>query len=147
MICRTSIGAGNEGDDRVTKQELSQLYYLNHEIEEEKHKLEELEAAATNITTKITGMPHMTGVSRKSESMAILIAEQRQLVELKTEQLIIEYNRLNRYIASIEDSQMRLIMSYRFVNGLPWNQVAANIGGNNTADSVKKACYRFLAES
>jgi len=89
----------------------------------------------------------MTGVSRKSESMAILIAEQRQLVELKTEQLIIEYNRLNRYIASIEDSQMRLIMSYRFVNGLPWNQVAANIGGNNTADSVKKACYRFLAES
>jgi len=45
----------------VTKQELSQLYYLNHEIEEEKHKLEELEAAATNITTKITGMAAYDG--------------------------------------------------------------------------------------
>jgi hypothetical protein len=130
----------------LTKQELSQLYYLNLEIEEEKRKLDELETAATNITTKITGMPHVTGVSRKSEAMAILIAEQRELVALKVRQSIIEYNRLNRYIADIGDPLMRLILSYRYINGLTWNQVAANIGGNNTADSVRKALDRFLSE-
>ena len=130
----------------MTKQELSQLYYLNLEIEEEKRKLDELETAATNITTKITGMPHVTGVSRKSEAMAILIAEQRELVALKVRQSIIEYNRLNRYIADIGDPLMRLILSYRYINGLTWNQVAANIGGNNTADSVRKALDRFLSE-
>jgi len=129
----------------VTKQELSQLYYLNREIEEEKRKLDELETAATNITTKITGMPHVTGASRKSENLSILVAEQRDLIELKVKQSVIEYNRLNRYIADVEDPLMRLILSYRYVNGLTWCQVAASIGGNNTADSVRVAHDRFLA--
>lgn len=129
----------------MTKQELSQLYYLNREIEEEKRKLDELETAATNITTKITGMPHVTGASRKSENLSILVAEQRDLIELKVKQSVIEYNRLNRYIADVEDPLMRLILSYRYVNGLTWCQVAASIGGNNTADSVRVAHDRFLA--
>ena len=129
----------------MTKQELSQLYYLNREIEEEKRKLDELETAATNITTKITGMPHVTDMSRKSENLSILIAEQRDLIELKVKQSVIEYNRINRYIADVGDTLMRLILSYRYINGLTWNQVAANIGGNNTADSVRVAHDRFLA--
>ena len=129
----------------MTKQELSQLYYLNREIDEEKRKLDELETAATNITTKITGMPHVTGASRKSENLSILVAEQRDLIELKVKQSVIEYNRLSRYIASVSDPLMRLILSYRYINGLTWNQVAASIGGNNTADSVRVAHDRFLA--
>lgn len=128
----------------MTKQELSQLYYLNREIVEEKRKLAELEAAATNTTTKITGTPHASGVSRTSESVAILIAEQRDLVELKVKQSVIEYNRLNRYISDLADPLIRLIISYRYVNGLTWEQVAANIGGKNTADSVRMSHDRFL---
>ena len=128
----------------MTKQELSQLYYLNREIVEEKRKLAELEAAATNTTTKITGMPHASGVSRTSESVAILIAEQRDLVELKVKQSVIEYNRLNRYISDLADPLIRLIISYRYVNGLTWEQVAANIGGSNTSGSVQMILKRFL---
>lgn len=131
----------------MTKQELSQLFYLNREIAEEKRKLAELETAATNTTTKITGMPHVSGVSRKSENMAILIAEQRDLIELKVKQSIIEYNRLNRYIADISDPLMRLILSYRYVNGFMWHQVAMHIGGKNTADSVRMAHDRFLEDN
>ena len=128
----------------MTKQELSQLYYLNREIEIEKRRLEELESAATSMTTKITGLPHVSGTSRKVENYAILIAEQRELVELKVKQSIIEYNRLNRYINSIDDSFIRQILSLRYVNRLSWNQIAHHIGGN-TADSVRKTHDRFLS--
>jgi len=128
----------------LTKKELSQLYYLNREIEIEKRKLEELETAATSATAKITGLPHVGGVSKKTENYAILIAEQRELVELKIKQSIIEYNRLNRYISSIDDSFIRQILSLRYVNRLSWNQIAHHIGGN-TADSVRKAHDRFLS--
>jgi len=120
------------------------LYYLNREIEIEKRRLEELESAATSMTTKITGLPHVSGTSRKVENYAILIAEQRELVELKVKQSIIEYNRLNRYINSIDDSFIRQILSLRYVNRLSWNQIAHHIGGN-TADSVRKTHDRFLS--
>ncbi len=76
--------------------------------------------------------------------MAILIAEQRDLIELKVRQSVIKYNRLNRYIASVEDAQMRMIFSLRYVNGLNWQQVADHIGGGNTADSVRMSHERFL---
>lgn len=57
---------------------------------------------------------------------------------------IAEYNRLNRYIATVDDSLMREILTLRFVEGLSWEDVAYNIGGKNTPDSVRKACNRFI---
>lgn len=127
----------------MTKKELSQLYWLNREIEEEKRKLAELTAAASGGVQNITGLPHVGG-GDKTGNLAILIAEQRDLIELKVKQSVIEYNRLNRYIASVEDAQMRMILSLRYVNGLSWQQVADGIGGNNTADGVRKSHDRFL---
>lgn len=112
----------------MTKKELSQLYWLNREIEEEKRKLAELEAAATGCTAKITGLPHVTGAHNKLGDLAILIAEQRDFVELKLRQSVIEYNRLRRYIADVEDVQMRMILSLRYVSGMSWQQVAFAIG-------------------
>lgn len=41
----------------MTKAELSQLFYLNREIEAEKRRIAELEAKATNISANVTGMP------------------------------------------------------------------------------------------
>lgn len=112
----------------MTKKELSQLYWLNREIAEEKRKLEELQAAAAGCTQSITGLPHVGSVGDKISDLAILIAEQRDLINLKVRQSVIEYNRLNRYIASVEDAQMRMILSLRYVNGLSWQQVAFQIG-------------------
>ena len=112
----------------MTKKELSQLYWLNREIAEEKRKLAELEVVAAGSTAKITGLPHVTGAHDKVGDLAILIAEQRDLIDLKVRQSVIEYNRLNRYINGIEDAQMRMILSLRYVNGLSWQQVAFSIG-------------------
>ena len=128
----------------MTKDELSKLYWLNREIEREKRRLDELTAAAESVTASITGLPHVTGNSRRSEDIMILLAEQREFVDLKVKESVIEYNRLNRYIASVDDPLMREILALRFVNGLSWRQVAASLGGGNTAESVRKMCERYL---
>lgn len=130
----------------MTKKELSQLYWLNREIEEEKRKLRELEAASTSSTAKITGLPHVSGAHDKIGDMAILIAEQRDLIDLKVRQSVIEYNRLNRYIAGVEDAQMRMILSLRYVNGLSWQQVAFAIGETDEQYPRRKH-NKFLQES
>lgn len=128
----------------MTLKELSQLYYLNREIEMDKRRLLELEAQAVSCTPNLTGMPHATGVSDKVGRYAAEIADLRDIIEAKHQQCLYERSRLERYISGIEDSLLRQAFTYRFVNGLPWPQVAACIGGNNTADSVRKMCHRYI---
>ncbi len=132
------------GEKGLTKKELSQLYWLNREIEEEKRKLSELEAAAAGCTAKITGLPHVSGVHDKIGDLGILIAEQRDLIDLKVRQSVIEYNRLNRYIASVDDAQMRMILSLRYVNGLSWQEIAANMGQEGDGSTQRKKHDKFL---
>ena len=127
----------------MTKKELSQLYWLNREIEMEKRKLAELTAAASGSTQNITGLPHVGG-GDKTGNLAILIAEQRDLIELKVKQSVIEYNRLNRYIASVEDAQMRIILSLRYINGLSWQQVALHMGMDGDGSTQRKQHNEFL---
>ena len=49
----------------MTLKELSQLYYLNREIEMDKRRLQELEVKALPGAQVITGMPHGPGVTDK----------------------------------------------------------------------------------
>ena len=98
----------------MTIKELSQLYHLNREIEQEKIRLQELTAAATDTSAKISGLPHVGGLSDKT-AIAVQIADSRAVIEAKIALSVVEYNRLNRYINSVEDSLTRQILSLRFV--------------------------------
>lgn len=128
----------------MTKAELSQLFYLNREIEAEQRRIAELEAKATNISAKVIGMPGGAGISDKT-AIAAEIADCKAIVQAKAEQCIHEYNRLCRYINSVDDSFMRQILKLRYINGLAWNQVAESMGTSEY--SAKKAHSRFLKKS
>lgn len=128
----------------MTLKELSQLYYLNREIEMDKKRLQELEVKAVSCTASLSGMPLGSGVSDRVGRYAAEIVDLRGIIEAKLQQCIYERNRLERYIQSIDDSLVRQVFAYRFVNGLPWKQVAACIGGNNTEDSCRKLVSRYI---
>lgn len=131
----------------MTLKELSQLYYLNREIEMDKRRLAELEVKALPGAQVITGMPHAQGVADKVGMYAAEIADLRGIIEAKHQQCLYERSRLERYISGIDDSLTRQVFTYRFVNGLPWEQVAACVGGGNSAGSVRMMCYRYLDKS
>lgn len=127
----------------MTKRELSQLYYLNREIDRECARLAQLEAAATSTTSTISGLPHAGTISDKT-AIAAAIADSRKVIENTQMLAVIEYNRLMRYIADIDDSFIRQIIRARYVDCKSWQAVAETIGGNNTADSVRMAHNRYL---
>lgn len=112
----------------MTREELSQLYHLNQEIEQEQHRLIELESAATNCSQKLTGMPCVPGISDKVECYAIEIAELKSLIEQNIKKCWEERKRLEQYIQTIPDSEMRLIIRLRCVECKTWPQVAFGIG-------------------
>jgi hypothetical protein len=130
----------------MTKQELSQLYYLNREIVQLQTRLLELECLATSCTAHITGMPHASGISDKIGEYAAEIADLKGILDLNLKKCFYELNRINRYIQSIDDSEMRMILSLRYINGLCWEQVAASISSYATEDSIRMKHNRYLRE-
>ncbi len=127
----------------MTKKELSQLYYLKKEINEQQRRLAELEAAATGCTVKITGLPNGKGISDKIGNYAAQISDLKALIDLNLRKCFYELNRLNRYIESIEDAEMKLIFTLRYVHGMSWTKIAFAI--NYQDESVpRKKHNRFL---
>ena len=129
----------------MTLKELSQLYYLNREIEQDELRLQELQARATQVTQQTSGMPRGGRVDQqKIERYVADIIDLKAIITAKQQQCIYEQSRLERYIADIPDSLTRQIFQLRFISGLNWVQVAMSIGGNNTPDSVRMIVNRYL---
>lgn len=130
----------------MTLKELSQLYHLKREIEHDRERLARLRARRGAVSSpKLDGLPSSAGGGQSAvENLALEIADLEAIIDSKIIQCVHEQNRLERYIAGISDSRTRMIMSFRFVDGFSWGKVAYKVGGRNTADSVKKACYRHL---
>ncbi|GHU94423.1 hypothetical protein FACS1894208_05470 [Clostridia bacterium] len=128
----------------MTLKELSQLYYLNREIELDQRRLEELRAKATSTTQTITDMPRASGVTDKVSKYVAEIVDLSAIISAKQQQCLHERNRLERYIANIGDSLTRQIFTLRFINGLNWAQIECSIGGGNTYEGMKKRVYRYI---
>ena len=128
----------------MTKKELSQLYYLKKEIKEQQRRIAELEAAATNCSTKITGLPSGKGISDKIGNYAAQIADLKALLDLNLKKCFYELNRLDRFIQSVDDPLLRQILTCRFVNGYSWRKIEKALGGKNRAESLRKKLYRYL---
>ena len=88
---------------------------------------------------KIEGFPY----PEYSRKKTLLYARKATLASLEME-LMETLNQVEEFIASVEDSRMRRIITLRFIDNLSWNKVADRIGGNNTEDSVRKAFTRFM---
>lgn len=128
----------------MTKYELTQLYYLEKEIRALEDRIEELERETESCTQILTGMPKSKGRhSRTAEIAAEIVDTKRLLCEKKLERIHTR-NQILRYIQTIDSSEVRLIIEYRFVDGLSWRQVANRMGA--TAASVRMIADRFLTE-
>ena len=88
---------------------------------------------------KIEGFPY----PEYSRKKTLLYARKATLASLEME-LLGTLNQVEEFIASVDDSRMRRIITLRFIENLSWNKVADRIGGGNTEDSFKNAIYRFM---
>lgn len=134
----------------MDKEQLKQLGCLKSEIGMLKKQIEDLDYTVATDSVKGSNpyFPYeernfkITGIDYKTYN-GKLNRLQRKL-NRRVEELIDLVEETYEYIDNINDSLIRQIITLRYVNGLTWEQVAASIGGNNTADSVRKMAERFL---
>lgn len=70
-----------------------------------------------------------------------ILAEGRRMNELQS-----KYDAICAEIYAVKDSQVRLILLLRYVDGMSWRNIAARVGGGNTSDSVRMIHNRFLSK-
>ena len=129
----------------MTSKQLDQVFNLTRE----KRELEKMLLEIPDITAV---RYDSIGVSNSDISSPVQkIAEQREkireLISMKLAEISVAEREILEYIFSINDSQIRRIMRLRHIELKSWVQVANAIGGNNTADSVRKMHDRFLQDN
>lgn len=141
----------------ISKEILIQYSDLQQEIIELQEKKKKLEKQFKSFLDGGTVTDMVTGGNGgiqhfKIEGFPVVAHEKArnalqkniQKIEDKYTELLELQNEVEEYIESIEDSRMRRIIRMRFIDKLTWNQVADNIGGGNTEDSVRMAFNRFI---
>lgn len=141
----------------MDKAVLKQYQDLKMEVRETERRIEQLreqldrierEGMVTDIVKggeggiqhfKITGFPQ----SEYSHVKSLLQAREIRLTGLMN-RCMDSVNEVEEFIASVDDSHIRRILTYRVIEDLTWVQVAHRIGGGNTEESVRKACERYI---
>ena len=126
----------------MSEKEFSKYYYLKKEIKDLEERIETLGNGVGSI--KISDM---TKGSSKISSI------EEKIVELKEKWInarlsaLEEYVRIETYIHSIEDIEIRLIARYRYLDLLSWEQIALKIGKSQDRTTVSKKMRSFLDNS
>ena len=125
----------------MTKKELNEIYYINREIEMWQRKLEDLHGLQS---PKLDGMPKSAELGDTTGGKAIEAVQIRAIIEGLLIELQMKRKRIYDFISGLDDSFMRQVIMYRCLSLCTWEEVAAYIGGGNTADSIRMAYNRFL---
>lgn len=130
----------------MTIQELSQLYFLTQEIKRYDQRIDELRARRTAISAppfdREPGSGGGGAADNKIERLTAEIIDLEDLLRLHREQRAVEHQRLERYISTVPDAQVRQIMHYRFEDLLTWPETAKRM--HYSVEAVKKRLYRYL---
>ena len=129
----------------MTSKQLDQVFNLTRE----KRELEKMLLEIPDITAvryDSIGVSN-SGISSPVQKIAEQREKIRELISMKLAEISVAEREIFEYIFSINDSQIRRIMRLRHIELKSWVQVANAIGGNNTADSVRKMHDRYLQDN
>ena len=129
---------------------VQELKEVEHRIEDTKDKMRKLEEEGEVTDTvkggeggiqhyTITGFP-----SRDYSRMKTLLLTRQAIQNSLKSEIEQSINEVQEFIAHIEDSRDRRIVTMRVIDRMSWRQIARNLGGPNTEDAARMAFERIL---
>lgn len=129
----------------MEKKEVEKIYEIKREIKLWKNELSKLKAKSIAKGQQITGTGFQ--VTNATSDPTAKAAIEITFVEQKIAEMIAERENqeaeIMKFIESIEDSQVRLIIYYRCVCCQSWRNVAINMKGL-TEDAARQMYHRFF---
>lgn len=87
----------------------------------------------------VEGFPYPEYTKKKT-----LLMRRKLRLEQLEKKLEDAINEVEQYIDAIEEPRKRLILRYRYIDGMTWRQVAIKLGPGNSEDGIRKEVDRFI---
>ena len=130
----------------MTRQDLEKHLKMRRQLMECRDILQNLKRSVGPGTQALTGMPHAPGVKDKVGDLATEIAYMERHVAALQAKVDDQAVEVRNFIAGVQDDQMKIILSLRYIRGLTWIEVALVLGGRNTGSGVRSAVWRFFSD-
>ena len=128
----------------MNKKELSKYYHLTNEIKDLQEKIKQLDLTLIS-SPLLTGMPHSNKVSNPTEQRNILILTLKRKLEIREAKAMEELIKIEDYISSIEDIELRQIFDKRYVQLKSWEVIANEI--HMSERNVFRKVSKYLKEN
>ncbi len=126
----------------MTEEELKQLYWLKKEIKQIDDELQKLENMSLTKSPIITGLPFGNDKSDSVANYSCDIADLKAELKEKRQKYIDNATKVEKFINSIEDSEIRQIFRFRHMNGLSWDDIAGEMYMDRR--TVSRKYYGFM---
>ena len=138
----------------MKKEDLEQLNDLRKEIAELEAAIIRLRQQKTETATDkvrasgkyfpyVNGYKTISGVNRSAEERRIKMLDRKEKIlrdrKRKAEEDEIQ---IMEYINSVQDSRIRRIMQYRYIDGYKWEKISSIM--NCHRSTLEKAVYKYL---
>lgn len=130
----------------MTIEELNYLFYLDDAIRMERDKLATLRESLDVKSPIITDMPKASGARDKLGETVPEIADKEANIANTIAVYVEMKAKAENFINHTFNPKMRLILTKRYLEQKTWQDIANEIAGKETEETVKKACYRYVAQ-
>lgn len=128
----------------MTMEQLTELSELHNQIYELEESLQTLRSKTHPAASRVTGMPHGSGISDRTAILAVEIAEMEQEIADLREQLEAKKAVAAAFIKTIPNIETRTIFRLRFLHGMLWKEVGHLIGKTDAA--ARARCYNYMKQ-
>ncbi len=130
----------------MTRNELKELSKLNAEAKLISDRIEELEALSNSTATALGGLPCSKVFLENASNFSDRIKKLKDRYNKKLKECFDTIDKLNDFIESIPDSELRMIFSLRYINNMPWQALAWHLGFDGDGSTERKKHDRYLIE-
>ncbi len=126
----------------MTVEEINSIYYINKEIEQIQRELYDLKTRNFYKSNVLTGMPKGNSEHDIFSDYAEDIKTLEDMLHYNLKKLQMERKKMEEFLSSIEDAELRLIIRLRTINNMSWEEIGVELRMHRT--TVSKKFYKFF---
>lgn len=122
----------------MKEKELNKYYYLKKEVEDLEERIETYDVGVSSVRVKelnVDSSPQFSSIQEK-------VVELKDKWMQKRVEALEEYIKIESFIDRVDDAEIRVLLRYRYLDLLCWEQIGEKVFMDRT--SVSKKIRKFL---
>ena len=122
----------------MNEKELNRYYYLKKEVEDLEERIETYDVGVSSVRVKelnVDSSPQFSSIQEK-------VVELKDKWMQKRVEALEEYIKIESFIDRVDDAEIRVLLRYRYLDLLSWEQIGEKVFMDRT--SVSKKTRKFL---